>query len=127
MVQITPRSKAAVITNRDLRVIWEKLKKCYESASRVPFDAKLARLYSIRIKWVESQIEFSIRFQNLVNELQAARYTVAKLETRRALLRRLRKELTIRAETTFLYGIDCTTTVSNLDTPKTIRSEYEPT
>lgn len=74
----------------------------------------------------KSVTEYSNRIQDLMNKLQAAGHIAAELETKRALLRRLRAELTTRAEVIHSSGLDYTATVSNLVVRETTMSEYGP-
>lgn len=114
LMSIDASCKATVMTMRDPRLIWGKLKKSYQAVSEAAIDAKLTKLQGVRMTQNEPVIQYSNKIENLVNELAAAGHIVTNLEKKRALLRGLREEFSVMCQVIRSTGKDYEEAVSQL-------------
>lgn len=114
IMSIDASCKAFVMTLRDPRTVWKRLKMAYQAVSEASNDAKLTKLQSLRMGPQEPIMKFTNMIDGLVNELSASGHPVTKLEKKRALFRGLRDVFSIVAQVIRSTGKEFNEAVSQL-------------
>lgn len=95
---INASCKASVITLRDPKEVWDKLKEMYQTVSETAIDAKLMKFQQMEMTKGETVIEFANRIESIVNELAAVGHIIREMEKKRAILRGLTTDFAVAAQ-----------------------------
>lgn len=114
MMYINPSCKSLVITTRNPRKMWEKLRKRYQAVSEASIDVKLTSLQVKIMNQAENAIQFTNRIEILVNELAFAVPVISALEKKRTLLKGVRKDFMVPVQVMASTCLEYTKAVAQL-------------
>lgn len=103
--------KAMIGKLRCPRDAWEVLKQMFQSVAEAAIYAKLSQLWAIFRYKVKNIVEYSSRIVGLVGELKSVGYDESNIEQKHGLLRGLREDYDVTAETIVSPEHDCSGSV----------------